>query len=259
MGLSCSRRSRMCFSRHCITGPSYLLCMYLYSRNVLLVSKFITLLNLCQQPRRGKQMTEARDGLFVWITWLSKVMAGEQSCLWASWFKTHFKNYEKAPSDFNLVQWTMQHTRLVYELHAERKQADREVFLEGANEIRYEVKPNVILVGKPDVIAITAAGPVIFDVKTGKERMSDQVQVMLYMYLLPLSSPRYLNSKPSGCVVYSHRRLQIPSTSVDNSFVRNFEHFIDILTSDSPAVRVPRKNECRFCEITRSDCGDRLD
>ena len=30
-------------------------------------------------------MAEKRDGVFVWITWLARVMAGEQVCEWASW------------------------------------------------------------------------------------------------------------------------------------------------------------------------------
>jgi hypothetical protein len=29
-------------------------------------------------------MAAKRDGVFVWITWLARVMAGEQNCEWAS-------------------------------------------------------------------------------------------------------------------------------------------------------------------------------
>ena len=56
-------------------------------------------------------MATKRDGVFVWITWLSRVMAGEQNCEWASWFKAHYENYDKAPSDFDTVKWNIEHTR----------------------------------------------------------------------------------------------------------------------------------------------------
>jgi len=36
-------------------------------------------------------MATKRDGVFVWITWLARVMAGEQNCEWASWFKAHYE------------------------------------------------------------------------------------------------------------------------------------------------------------------------
>lgn len=204
-------------------------------------------------------MTEPRDSLFVWITWLSKIMAGEQSCVWASWFKTHFKNYDKAPTDFDLVTWTMEHTRLVHELHTERTNAGEQAFLEGENEIRFQVSNGAVLVGKPDLVTVSRTGTVIYDVKTGKEKMSDQVQVLLYMYLLPLGTSRHVGCKPSGCVVYKNKRVQISAKAVDQSFIKNFEHFLKLVTADKPAVRTPRRNECRFCELTKSDCSERVE
>ena len=36
-------------------------------------------------------MATKRDGVFVWITWLARVMAGEQNCECASWFKAHYE------------------------------------------------------------------------------------------------------------------------------------------------------------------------
>jgi len=204
-------------------------------------------------------MAERRDGLFIWITWLSKVMAGEQNCVWASWFKTHYTNYEKAPSDFDLVKWTMDHTRLVHELHAERRTAGDQVYLERENEIRYQVRENLVVVGKPDLVAISNKGATIYDVKTGKERRADQVQVLLYMYLLPLTVARYAGTKPSGCVVYGSTRANIPPEAADSGFARNFNHFLDAIAGDIPAVRVPSRNECRFCDIAKSECPDRME
>ena len=204
-------------------------------------------------------MPEPRNGTYVWITWLSKVMAGEQNCIWASWFKSHFKEYEKVPSDFDRVKWTMEHTRRVHQLHAERESAGEQAFLEGDNEIRYEWQGGLLVAGKPDLVTISAQGTTVYDVKTGKARMSDQVQVMLYMYLLPLGSQRYSGAKPSGCVVYGDRRVQLPTGVIDDAFIKNFNHFLGVIGSNRPAVKVPSTYECRFCEIAKSECPERIE
>lgn len=40
-------------------------------------------------------MAMARNSPYVWVTWLTKILAGEQSCEWASWFKAHYQDFEK--------------------------------------------------------------------------------------------------------------------------------------------------------------------
>jgi hypothetical protein len=204
-------------------------------------------------------MAEPRDGLYVWITWLSKVMSGDQSCVWASWFKTHFKGYEKVPSDFDLAKWTVDHSRRVHELHAERRSAGEQVFLEGENEIRYEWQGGLVVAGKPDLVAVSDSGTTVYDVKTGKERRADHIQVMLYMYLLPLGTRRYASTRPSGCVVYGERRSPIPAEAIDKSFINNFNYFLGTIASNTPAVKVASRHECRFCDIAKSECPERME
>ena len=50
-------------------------------------------------------MTIPRNGSYVWITWLSKLMAGDTQCQWGAWFKAHHTEYKKAPSDFPRALW----------------------------------------------------------------------------------------------------------------------------------------------------------
>ena len=49
------------------------------------------------------------------------------------------------------------------------------------------------------------------DVKTGSPKASDQVQVMLYMYLLPLARPEYQGATIAGQVVYGDHVVDIPT------------------------------------------------
>jgi RecB family exonuclease len=201
-----------------------------------------------------------RDNAFVWTTWLAKVMAGDQSCEWASWFKAHYEDYDKAPSDFDLAKWKINHTRRLRELRVERQKVGERVFSEGENEIRYKAPSGVTVVGKPDLIAVPPNGnPTVYDVKTGQQKASDQVQVLIYMYLLPLGVAAYKGTKPAGCVVYNDTRIQIPSEAVDEKFAADFAYFLDVIGSVEPAAKVPSRNECRYCDIARTECPERIE
>ena len=61
-------------------------------------------------------MTIRRDNVYVWVTWLSRLLVGDASCEWASWFKAHHSGYAKPSRDFNLSTWKMHHTRLLNEV-----------------------------------------------------------------------------------------------------------------------------------------------
>lgn len=204
-------------------------------------------------------MASKRENVFVWITWLSKIMAGEQCCEWASWFKAHHENYDKAPNDFDAAKWKIEHTRKLRELRLERQKKGERVFLEGENQIRYNAPHGVTLVGRPDLITIIDKSPTIYDVKTGQQKASDQIQVLIYMYLLPLTIEAYGRTKPTGCVVYNGARRQIPYDAVDAKFIDDFSYFLDVIGSDEPATKVPSRNECRFCDIAKTECAERVE
>jgi PD-(D/E)XK nuclease superfamily len=182
-------------------------------------------------------------------------MSGEQRCVWASWFRAHFQNYDEVPSDFS--EWRIEHKRMLDALYAERINAGEQVFLEEQNEIRLPTSNGALVVGRPDLVTVSQSGTIIYDVKTGREKLADKHQVLLYMYLLPLM-PRYSGSKPSGCVVYKDKRVPLPASLVDQSFTERLGYFLNAVTADAPARRESGE-DCWFCEITRSDCHERVD
>ena len=210
-------------------------------------------------------MATKRDGVFVWITWLSRVMAGEQSCEWASWFKAHHESYDKAPDDFDTAKWSIEHTRQLRRLQVERRKLGERVFLEGENAIRYTLPSGVVVAGKPDLITLPdghtplIVGPTIYDAKTGRARCSDRVQVMLYMYLAPLAIPEYAGTRPAGCVVYNDSKVGIPPEAVNPKFIEALEYFLGVIAGLEPAFKVPSRNECRFCDIARTECPERIE
>ena len=83
----------------------------------------------------------------------------------------------------------MRHTLHPHDLADRLEEKGCEVFLEEQNWFEMKSKESGSVVnGKPDLIALNPDGTAtIYDVKTGQARASDEVQVKLYMFFLPLS------------------------------------------------------------------------
>ena len=51
-------------------------------------------------------MAELRKhGPYIWVTWLTRLLAGENSCEWAAWFRAQHESWSwtRVPSGFGLV------------------------------------------------------------------------------------------------------------------------------------------------------------
>ena len=75
----------------------------------------------------------SRPSPFFWVTWLTKLLVGENSCEWAAWFKGHYQKYEKIPNGFDLTSWQMNHTALVNQIRSQLEEAGKPVFAENQN------------------------------------------------------------------------------------------------------------------------------
>lgn len=204
--------------------------------------------------RRGvrESMKKARFGPYLWVSWLTKILAGEQHCEWAVWFQAHFQGFDKVPDSGNLGVWTVEHTARVKERAKELTAEGYAVMIENQNKGTYKTKKGVTIQYKPDIVARKNGTGKVVDVKTGEPRNSDTVQVLLYMAM---------SRCPEGEVYYSRTKTAVPLNleMITPSFVQNVEEALDRLSADAPAERVPSREECRFCKITSSDCVDRIE
>ena len=46
-------------------------------------------------------MANPRKSPYIWVTWLAKVMSGDVTCHWQSWFQSHNQLTEKQSGDFD--------------------------------------------------------------------------------------------------------------------------------------------------------------
>ena len=176
----------------------------------------------------------------------------------AIWFKAHYADWTRQPSNFDQAKWMLAHTALLNERRANWEVGGSDVDVEARN--RFELRGRTAtLAGKPDIIAYRADAVVVVDAKTGHDSPSHAVQVMIYLYAVPRALQRYRNANLRGQVTYQDHTVRIPAEAVDEAFIQNLGALIRRLSANEPARRVPSRKECRFCDITADDCPVRVD
>ena len=203
-------------------------------------------------------MAVPREAPYIWATWLPRLLTGENSCEWAVWFKAHYQDWTRTPSEFNQTECMLNHTALLNKRKAEWELSHYSVAIEGQNSFQLRGR-SATLAGKPDLIALRDGEAVIVDVKTGQDSASHVVQVMIYLYAIPRALERYQTLKLKGQATYLDHTVRIPAEAVDDQFIQNLGTLIRRLAADKPPARVPSRQECRFCDINAADCPERID
>jgi len=215
-------------------------------------------------------MKQERKQPFVWPSWISKLIAGEDHCFWKVWFKSHFTKFDKMPSDFNTASWVIKHTAMIRQRTEALERLGYRVMIEDQNSFSWDYKGAQVN-GKPDIVAFGQEEnfkgemeneSVIEDIKSGKCKTSDQVQVWLYQIILPKAMPEYESVRFKGTVVYKPgvKDVPIPETIVDDASLKTeVINTIDkVIGPEMDARCTPSRGECRFWDITSADCAQRI-
>ena len=201
------------------------------------------------------------SGPYVWVTWLSKLLVGESSCEWGSWFKAQHdgSSWQKVPSDFDQVQWLMKHAELLEQTRSYYQRQGYQVSLDSQNA--FTLRGNTAtLSGRPDLVATRDNETVVVDVKVGQPSAASIAQVLLYLYALPRAlKSLYGDISLSGQVVYPDGPVDVPAEAVNEEFVGSLGRLMRRLSSGQPPRKVPSWSECRFCPISSRDCPERVE
>jgi len=205
-------------------------------------------------------MPVRRQSPYVWVTWITKILAGEDSCEWASWFRANHENssYKRIPPDFDSATWQIKHTELLRQTRMEYESKGYKVFTQNQNMIRLQGRTS-ILSGIPDLVAVVDEIGIVIDVKTGQPLTSHVIQVLIYMYALSRTRGKLKGLNLEGRVVYPDHEITVPLDSVGKQFISSLGNLMLRLADNKPAIRVPSERECGFCHITAEDCPDRVD
>ncbi|MBD1825029.1 Dna2/Cas4 domain-containing protein [Cyanobacteria bacterium FACHB-DQ100] len=202
---------------------------------------------------------EKRDDPYIWVTWLTPLLAGSNHCQWAAWFQANHK-FDKIESDMSAV--LAKHDRLVKERAGQLESEGYTVYIEDQNKFTIIGKDGRTKVaGKADIVAIRGDEIVVEDCKTGRQKSDHVMQVLCYMLLLPLSggSVHCRNKKLEGRLVYGNEIFDISSMMLDENFKQEFREVVRLVSSVNPARKVPSFHECKYCKISNAYCAERTD
>jgi len=209
-------------------------------------------------------MKQKRDNVYIWCTWFTKYITGESQCEFATWLKAHYQ-LDKRPSTFNSRKWNIDHTKLLHKRRDELEAQGYVVKLEDQNSFKMHYPKGITVSGKADIVGLiivpdgTIIGGLVDDCKTGRPKDSDQVQVMLYMLFLPAYIKAYEEVKFDGNVIYNDGKVPIAWTEMDSSFKELVDALIKRIGADKPCRKVPSFSECRWCDISKEDCPERIE
>ena len=203
-------------------------------------------------------MPQPREHPYIWATWLAKLLPDEAHCQWAGWFRAHYQDWTRPPSDFDNAKWMLDHTALLNRERDSRESLGYTVHVENQNSFRLRGR-YATLAGKPDIIAVKNNDAVIIDAKTARASPHHTVQVMLYQYVVPKALDHYRGMEFRGHVAYPQSNVGIPASRIDKSFVDSLGTMIRRLAADTPARKVPSFAKCRFCDITGADRPERVE
>jgi len=199
-----------------------------------------------------------RSNPFIWVSWLSKIMAGEKQCEWACWFRSHYV-WDKLPSGLDVARWTADHAQLLRARKAALEAEGFTVYAEDQNAFTLVGQAGIEVSGKPDLVAIRGQEAYVEDCKTGTPRHSDHIQVLLYMLSLPHVEGPCKGRKLQGRIIYGSRIVDVPSSRIDNELRELFRKTVLTIGGSEPATRVASWRECRYCDISGTDCPERID
>jgi len=199
-----------------------------------------------------------RSEPFIWVSWLTKVMAGEKQCEWASWFRSHYI-WEKLPSGLDVAKWTAEHAQLLRARRAALETEGFTVYAEDQNAFTLTGKTGIKVSGKPDIVAIRGQEAYVEDCKTGSPRHSDHFQVLVYMLSLPHVAGPWKGLKLNGRIIYGDTVVDVPASKIDTNLKELFRRTVLTIGGPEPARKTPSWGECRYCDISGADCPERMD
>ena len=195
---------------------------------------------------------------------VARLMTDDSSCPHSVWFlsrhSSSLRTYEHGQDP---VARDPRRTSLIRKTAASLEESGHDVYpsLRNAFESRGS-RSGARVKGRPDLIVRDTDGTVtVYDVMEGEPREADDLQVRLYMYLLPRSNHGLWRGKtPVGCVLYTDGTVrQVEVHEVDEEFVERVAAMMRQIAADEPARHVPSAEECGGCVLTSSDCSKRVE
>ena len=193
---------------------------------------------------------------YVWVSWLTRLLAGENACVWKAWYKAHYKvpKDESPEREAFFAEQTIKHDAIQDVREKELKDAGYTVKREEQGEFKLRGSKGD-LAGKPDLVGMNATEALIVEVKSGKQRESDAWQVLIYWFALSLDWLKGSNLRIRGEVAYKGGVTRKVEALTPQSHAK-IADLLKLVTGDEEPLRTPGKWDCEYCDI--QSCPDRF-
>lgn len=204
-------------------------------------------------------MGERRAGKpYVWVTYITGLLSGEDHCHWAPWFKARH-TYDKVESDFDALEWRRKHTDLL-NTRAQQLRADGwQVSVEGQNSMT--IRGETATLGcKPDIVAIKPEERriLIVDPKGGKRKDEHWYQVAIYMrWIRAHLGSAFETYSVEGEVFYSDGKppVLIAWSDLTPPILKAIYNEIQAIGLHFEPDKTPSEQECLYCDIPKTECA----
>ena len=204
-------------------------------------------------------MAVKRDLLYVHPTWLAKLMAGEASCEWATWYRAHYKDWTRPPSDFDEAKYTLEHTSLAREMRSQRDAKSERLFFERQSSFWFTHLSGIRMSCTPNLISLNSRQDCIYDARPGQPRAFHKLQLLIFMYTAARSEHMaFFDRRFAGVLQYPDQTIEVEPEEASGAFEEQFNFWLNLLASKNPLERFPSESECRFCNIGKPDCPERM-
>lgn len=202
-------------------------------------------------------MPTERDTPYIWATWIASLLAGDNHCEWAAWFRAHYQHH-KRPSTFDEVKWRAGHAAMLRARVDSLKHEGYEVFVEGQN--RFNLKGRAATVGgTADIVAVRQSDAWVIDCKSGKQKDAHYFQVLIYMLILPLIHPACRGRSLGGELQYPDYSVIIMPEKLTADLKAQVQRVIERIARAEPLPKVPTSHECSYCPVDIADCPERIE
>ena len=193
-------------------------------------------------------MAKRRRRPFVWVTWLTGLLAGDDQCKYAAWFKAWYQDYRHRSGSGDLTKWKADHADLVERRRKELVASGFDVRMENENKFTVRGETATLSAG-PDLLVLGERTACVEDCKTGRQRDAHVWQVILYMLFMP--RPPSAEVVPlSGALVYADgTRQEITADMADDAARTRVGRLVRELARRDPPSASPSAAECRYCDI----------
>lgn len=196
-----------------------------------------------------------RNGVEVWVTAISGLLAGEDFCYYKAWTQSHY--WVRSTQEFDRAAWIADHAAM---LRARVKVLLEEGFtcaIEKQNGFTLFGK-TAKLSGKPDIIAHHPDSKVVVvsDVKTGRAENKHLYQMYEYLIALPQLRPDFSGYTWRGELVYKDSRHDITFEEAQRAKPAIYA-MVREMGFDMPPVKTPSEDECGKCSLSTDDCSEK--